>query len=132
VNHFAAALTAVGLLLILSATRSGLVQRTMLSLPMLSVAAGAALEVSGVLTVTPGAEPIVLVVEVVLLVTLFSDGLLVEQEVLRRHWRAPVRALVIAMPLTRSCWRSPVRRCSAASGGTRRCCWASSCRRRIP
>ena len=29
----------------------------------------------------------------------FSDGLLVEREFLREHWRAPVRALAVAMPL---------------------------------
>lgn len=96
---FAAALTAVGLLLIGAATASGLVQRTVLSISVLSVAAGAALDLAGVPAVDPGASSLVLVVELMLLITLFSDGLLVEREFLREHWRAPVRALAVAMPL---------------------------------
>ncbi len=96
---FAEALTVVGLLLIGAATASGLVQRTVLSISVLSVAAGVVLDLAGVVTVDPGAPSLVLVVELVLLVTLFSDGLLVEREFLREHWRAPARALVLAMPL---------------------------------
>ncbi len=96
---FAVALTAVGLLLIGAAMASGLVQRTVLSISVLSVAAGAALDLAGVLAVDPGASSLVLVVELVLLITLFSGGLLVEREFLREHWRAPVRALAVAMPL---------------------------------
>lgn len=40
-----------------------------------------------------------LFVEVVLLLTLFSDGLLVERDLLRQHWHPAARALVIAMPI---------------------------------
>lgn len=96
---FAEGLTVVGLLLIGVATASGLVHRTVLSIAVLSLAAGAALDVAGVVAVDPSAHAIVIVVELVLLVTLFSDGLLVEQGYLRQHWRAPGRALAVAMPL---------------------------------
>ncbi len=96
---FSEALAAFGALLICAAAVSGLVRRTVLSISVVAVAAGAGLEVTGVLTVDPAAEAIILVVELVLLVTLFSDGMLVEQELLRRVWRGPTRALAIAMPI---------------------------------
>ncbi len=96
---FEAALLALGLMLIAGATLSGLVHRTVLSLTVLATAAGVLLDVSGVLEVEPGSHAIIILVEVVLLVTLFSDGLLVEQGLLRRHWHPAARALVFAMPL---------------------------------
>jgi NhaP-type Na+/H+ or K+/H+ antiporter len=96
---FAEALTIVGLLLVGVAAVSGVVQRTVLSIAVLSVVAGAVLELSGVVSVDAGSAAVVPIVELVLLVTLFSDGLLVEQELLRRHWGPPARALVLAMPL---------------------------------
>ena len=40
------------------------------------------------------------VVELALILTLFSDGLLVERELLGRHWGPAARALVLAMPVT--------------------------------
>ena len=40
------------------------------------------------------------VIELALIVTLFSDGLLVNRELLVVHWSAPVRALLLALPLT--------------------------------
>jgi NhaP-type Na+/H+ or K+/H+ antiporter len=94
------ALAAVGLLLILGATASGLAHRTILSLTVLATATGALLVLVGLAEVEPGSQAIVVVVELVLLLTLFADGLLVEQGLLRRHWSPAVRALVIAMPLT--------------------------------
>ena len=96
---FAEALATLGALLVGAAALSGLVRRTVLSISVVAVAAGAGLDAVGVLTVDPSAEALILVVELVLLVTLFSDGLLVEQELLRRVWRGPVRALAIAMPI---------------------------------
>jgi sodium/hydrogen antiporter len=96
---FPAALTAVGLLLVGVATASGLVRRSVLSIVVLSVAAGAALEATGILHVDAGGKPLIVVVELVLLLTLFSDGLLVEQELLRRHWGPAARALVLALPV---------------------------------
>ncbi len=96
---FPEALAAFGALLIVTAALSGFVRRTVLSISVVAVAFGAGLEAVGLLTVDPTAEAMILVVELVLLVTLFSDGLLVEQELLRRVWRGPVRALAIAMPI---------------------------------
>jgi NhaP-type Na+/H+ or K+/H+ antiporter len=94
------AFAAVGLLLILSATASGLAHRTILSLTVVATSTGALLVVLGAADVSPGSEAIVVVVELVLLVTLFSDGLLVEQGLLRSHRSPAARAIVIAMPLT--------------------------------
>ena len=37
---------------------------------------------------------------VALVVILFRDGLEVEAEMLRREWHVPLRALVVAMPIT--------------------------------
>ncbi|HEV2059213.1 MAG TPA: cation:proton antiporter, partial [Solirubrobacteraceae bacterium] len=97
--EFATGLTVLGLLLVGSAALSGLMHRTVLSIAVLSLGAGVVLSLAGILDVEPGAHALVLIVEVVLLVTLFSDGLLVEHEFLRSHWRAPARAIVIAMPV---------------------------------
>jgi NhaP-type Na+/H+ or K+/H+ antiporter len=96
---FPDALTAVGLLLIGAATASGLVRRSVLSITVLSVAAGVVLSATGLLEVEPGGEAVIVVVELVLLLTLFSDGLLVEQGLLRHHWGPAARALVLSMPL---------------------------------
>ncbi|MBA2513609.1 MAG: cation:proton antiporter [Solirubrobacterales bacterium] len=96
---FPEALTVVGLLLIAAAAASGLVQRTVLSISVLSVTAGVVLDLAGVVALDPGAQSLVYVVELVLLITLFGDGLLVERQFLREHWRAPARALAVAMPL---------------------------------
>ena len=35
-----------------------------------------------------------------LILTLFSDGLFVERELLRVHWGPVTRAIVLAMPIT--------------------------------
>jgi NhaP-type Na+/H+ or K+/H+ antiporter len=96
---FEEALVVVGLLLIAGATASGLARRTVLSLTVLATAAGMLLDAVSLVDVTPGADSIIVIVELVLLVTLFSDGLLVEQGLLRQHSRPAARALVIAMPL---------------------------------
>lgn len=48
----------------------------------------------------PGNELVVIAVELALVLTLFSDGLFVERELLRHHWSPAARALVIAMPIT--------------------------------
>jgi sodium/hydrogen antiporter len=96
---FAEALAVVGGLLLASSALSGLTRRTILSTSVLAVGAGIALSLAGVISLSPGEHVLVLLVEVVLLLTLFSDGLLVEEELLRRHWGAAARALVIAMPL---------------------------------
>ncbi len=64
----------------------------MLSTAVLAVAAGAALGVTGVLEPEVGDHGLVLLVELVLLMTLFADGLIVEQGLLRRHWHPAARA----------------------------------------
>ncbi len=96
---FEEALTLVGLLLIVGAMVSGVVHRTVLSLTVLAVAAGLLASLTGILVVDPDAEVIIVVVELVLLLTLFADGLLVEREMLREHSRPAVRALALAMPI---------------------------------
>jgi sodium/hydrogen antiporter len=40
------------------------------------------------------------VIELALVLTLFSDGLIVERELLQKRWRDPALALVVAMPVT--------------------------------
>ena len=47
-----------------------------------------------------GDKAIVELIELALITTLFSDGMFVERELLRRHWSPVARALVIAMPIT--------------------------------
>jgi NhaP-type Na+/H+ or K+/H+ antiporter len=96
---FAEALAVVGGLLLASAALSGLTRRTILSSSVLAVGAGIVLSLIGVVSLSPGEHALVLLVELVLLLTLFSDGLLVEGELLRRHWGPAARALVIAMPV---------------------------------
>jgi sodium/hydrogen antiporter len=97
---FGTALLIVGLLLAVSAALSGLMRGTVLSISVLSVAAGLLLAEADVITVTPGDTAVVHLIEVALVITLFSDGLFVERELLRMHWGPAARAIVVAMPLT--------------------------------
>jgi NhaP-type Na+/H+ or K+/H+ antiporter len=97
---FAEALLILGLLLSAAAALSGWLHGTVLSISVLSVAAGVGLALLDVVEADPGAQIVVLLVELALILTLFSDGLLVESELLRAHWGPPARALVIAMPVT--------------------------------
>jgi NhaP-type Na+/H+ or K+/H+ antiporter len=97
---FPEALLVLGLLLVAAAGLSGWLHGTVLSISVLSVLAGLVLSAAGVISVEPGAETVVILVELALILTLFADGLLVEDELLRRHWAPPARALVIAMPVT--------------------------------
>lgn len=97
---FPEALLILGALLVSAAGLSGWLGGTVLSISVLSVAAGVGLSLIDVIAVQPGATIVVLLVELALILTLFSDGLLVEDELLKRHWAPPARALVIAMPLT--------------------------------
>jgi NhaP-type Na+/H+ or K+/H+ antiporter len=97
---FADALLVLGVLLAAAAAFSGWLQGTVLSISVLSVGAGIVLSWTDVLTVSPGATSVLYVVELALILTLFSDGLLVEDGLLRSHWGPPVRALVLAMPIT--------------------------------
>ena len=97
---FAEAVLVLGLILALTAFLSGWFHGTVLSGSVLSVAAGIVLAKSGVIGVDPGAPIVVFLVELALLLTLFSDGLYAERELVRREWHAPARALIIAMPIT--------------------------------
>src|SRR3954468_5967993 len=73
---------------------------TVLSISVLSVALGIVLAEADVVSVDANDTAIVHLVELALVVTLFSDGMFVERELLRRHWSPVTRAIVIAMPIT--------------------------------
>jgi NhaP-type Na+/H+ or K+/H+ antiporter len=90
----------VGLLLATAAALSGLFQGTVLSISVLSVAAGVVLALVGVVQVRPDDQDLVHVIELALVFTLFSDGLVADRELVRRQWHPPARALVVAMPIT--------------------------------
>ena len=97
---FAQALLLFGGLLAVVAGLSGMIKGTVLSASVLSVAFGIGLAATGVVHVDATDEGIVELIELALVVTLFSDGMFVERELLRRHWGPVARALVIAMPIT--------------------------------
>ncbi len=97
---FGQALLVFGALLAVVAALSGLMKGTVLSASVLSVALGFVLAVAGVVEIDVGDKAIVELVELALILTLFSDGMFVERELLRRHWGPVARALVIAMPIT--------------------------------
>ena len=97
---FAEALLLVGLLLAVGAALSGWLRGTVLSISVLSVGAGIALALTDVVSIDAGDAGVVEMVELALILTLFSDGLVVERELLRLHWSAPVRAIAVAMPIT--------------------------------
>ena len=97
---FGEALLIVGALLALTAALSGLMRGTVLSASVLSVALGVVLAELDVISVDVGDEGVIELVELALILTLVSDGLVVERELLGRHWGPPARALVLAMPIT--------------------------------
>jgi NhaP-type Na+/H+ or K+/H+ antiporter len=97
---FPEALLLLGAILAVGAALSGWLQGTVLSLSVLSVFVGIGLAAANVLTAEPADELVVFTVELALILTLFSDGLFVERELLLRHWSPAARALVVAMPLT--------------------------------
>jgi len=97
---FAEGLLILGLLLAVAAALSGWLHGTVLSISVLSVAAGIGLALVGIVEADPAAEAVILLVELALILTLFSDGLFVESELLREHWGPTARALAFAMPLT--------------------------------
>ena len=89
-----------GALLAIAAALSGLFHGTVLSVSVLGVALGAGLAAVGAVDISPDDDTTVQLIELALIVTLFSDGLFVQRELLIVHWSAPVRALALAMPLT--------------------------------
>jgi sodium/hydrogen antiporter len=97
---FGTALLIVGLLLTVAAGLSGFMRGTVLSISLLSVCAGLVLAATDAISVNAGDSAVVHVIEVALVITLFSDGLYVERELLRMHWGPAARAIVVAMPLT--------------------------------
>ncbi len=97
---FGEALLLFGALLAAAAALSGLMRGTVLSISILSVALGIALAELDVVSVNADDQAIVHLVELALVLTLFSDGLFVERELLRVHWGPVTRAIVLAMPIT--------------------------------
>jgi NhaP-type Na+/H+ or K+/H+ antiporter len=97
---FAEALLVLGLLLVAAAALSGWFHGTVLSISVFSVGAGIVLALADVIAVSPESTVLLFLIELALILTLFSDGLFVESELLRRHWGPATRALVIAMPIT--------------------------------
>jgi NhaP-type Na+/H+ or K+/H+ antiporter len=97
---FGEAMLIFGGLLAVTAALSGLIKGTVLSASVLSIALGIALAEADVVSIDVGNEGIVELIELALILTLVSDGILVDRELLGRHWGPPARALVLAMPLT--------------------------------
>lgn len=81
---------------------SGLAHRTLLSTAVLFLVAGFVLGkgVTGVLPLQPEDGIVVGMAELALFSVLFTDGMRVGFNDLRRAWRLPGRALVLGMPLT--------------------------------
>jgi sodium/hydrogen antiporter len=97
---FSQVLLLLGSLLACAAALSGWLRASVLSISVVAVVAGIVMAALDVVSVEPTSEIVRHTVELALIVTLFSDGLLVERELLARHWGPPARALVLAMPLT--------------------------------
>jgi NhaP-type Na+/H+ or K+/H+ antiporter len=97
---FGEAMLIVGTLLAVAAALSGVMRGTVLSVAVLSVSAGIALALLDVVSVDVADEGVLELIELALILTLISDGLVVDRELLGRHWGPPARALVIAMPIT--------------------------------
>src|SRR4051795_7019073 len=97
---FGEAVLLSGALLAVAAALSGLMRGTVLSISVLSVAAGLILAEAGALHVDGSDTAVVHLFLLALIVTLFSDGLFVERELLVLHWGRVARALVFAMPIT--------------------------------
>ncbi|HET9119774.1 MAG TPA: cation:proton antiporter [Solirubrobacterales bacterium] len=97
---FGEALLYSGALLAIAAALSGVMRGTVLSIAVLSVGAGLILAETGAIHVHGSDTAVVNLFLLALIVTLFSDGLFVERELLVLHWGPVARALVFAMPLT--------------------------------
>ena len=84
----------------MTAALSGLIRGTVLSASVLSITLGIVLAELDLVTVDVGSEGLIELIELALILTLVSDGLLVDRELLGRHWGPAARALVFAMPIT--------------------------------
>src|SRR5215212_4379726 len=82
---FSEAVLVLGVLLAVIAAFSGWLRASILSASVLSVTAGVALGAADVVEVDPDSSLLLYVVELALLVTLFSDGLLVDRELRHGH-----------------------------------------------
>jgi sodium/hydrogen antiporter len=97
---FGTALLIAGALLAVAAGLSGVMRGTVLSISVLSVALGIGLAATDVVSVDATDSAVVHLIELALILTLFSDGLFVDRELLRIHWGPVTRAIVLAMPIT--------------------------------
>jgi sodium/hydrogen antiporter len=97
---FSEALLLLGGLLAVAAALSGWLRASVLNVSVLAVAAGLVLAWLDVVSVDSRSDVVEHSIELALLLTLFADGLLVERELLGRHWGPAARALIIAMPVT--------------------------------
>jgi NhaP-type Na+/H+ or K+/H+ antiporter len=97
---FSQSLLVLGALVAAAAALSGLFRGSILNASVLAVAAGVGLAAVGAVSVDSGSDTVRHAIELALILTLFSDGLAVERELLGKHWGPPARALIIAMPLT--------------------------------
>jgi NhaP-type Na+/H+ or K+/H+ antiporter len=101
-ESFEQSLAVLGLLLVLGALVAGVARRSFLSLTAVFVVAGLVLGEGGfeVLEFDPRSGFVEILAVIALVLILFRDGLEVEAEMLQRAWHVPLRALVLAMPLT--------------------------------
>jgi sodium/hydrogen antiporter len=97
---FSESLLVLGALVAAAAALSGLFRGSILNASVLAVAAGVGLAAVNVVSVDAGSDTVEHAIELALILTLFSDGLVVERELLGKHWGPPARALIIAMPVT--------------------------------
>jgi sodium/hydrogen antiporter len=91
-----------GLALVVGALLAGVARRSFLALAAVFVLAGFALGEGGLelLQLDPRSGFVEALAVIALIVILFRDGLEVEAEMLQTAWHLPLRALVVAMPLT--------------------------------
>jgi sodium/hydrogen antiporter len=94
------ALLVFGALLTTAAALSGAMRGTALSISVLSVGLGVGLAAADLVTVDPGSETVIDLVTLALVLTLFSDGLFVDRELIAVNWGPVTRAIVLAMPIT--------------------------------
>src|SRR5687768_16028554 len=97
---FSESLLLLGALVAAAAALSGLFRGSILNASVLAVAAGIGMATFDAVSVDSGSDTVRHAIELALILTLFSDGLFVQRELLEKHWGPPARALIIAMPIT--------------------------------
>jgi len=89
------------IVLLIAVLLSELARRSVLSSAVLFLIAGfVAGGVLGITSVKPGDEQVRLLSELALFSVLYTDGMRVQFEEIKRGWRLPARALFLGMPLT--------------------------------